>query len=154
MIPEFRRLAAHEQDLLYKAPFLVSILIAGADGKIDRNEVREAIRVVDQSFQSEDSSLARLMHTTTEDFEDKLKVLIRQYPKAAEQRNEMLVHELSGLNNLWPKFAREFAVEFYNLLLRIARHVAESSGGIMGIRSVGSEEARYVRLEMLKNPAD
>jgi hypothetical protein len=153
MILELKRLKTEEQDLIYRAPFLVSLLIAGADGTIDRKEVREAIRFAENSLIGMDSALARLMREITADFEDKLKVLIQYYPYEATQRNPLIVQELEGLNALWSRIDKTLAIGFYTLLLDIAHHIAESSGGVMGIRSVGSEEARYVRLNMIKNPA-
>ncbi len=153
MILELKRLKTEEQDLIYRAPFLVSLLIAGADGTIDRKEVREAIRFAENSLIGMDSALARLMREITADFEDKLKVLIQYYPYEATQRNPLIAQELEGLNALWSRIDKTLAIGFYTLLLDIAHHIAESSGGVMGIRSVGSEEARYVRLTMIKNPA-
>jgi hypothetical protein len=35
----------------------------------------------------------------------------------------------------------------------LAQEVASSSGGLLGIKSIGSEEARLVKLTMIKNPA-
>ncbi|MCU0358900.1 MAG: hypothetical protein MUE95_15140, partial [Cyclobacteriaceae bacterium] len=101
MILELKRLKTEEQDLIYRAPFLVSLLIAGADGTIDRKEVREAIRFAENSLIGMDTALARLMREITADFEDKLKVLIQYYPYEATQRNPLIAQELEGLNALW-----------------------------------------------------
>lgn len=153
MVAELRRLSSEELDLVYKAPFLVSLLIAGADDEIDRKEIKEAIRFAEESIREVGSSMALLFAEIAQDFEDKLKVLIQHYPYESAQRNPLLVSELSRLNTLWKKMDKKFASEFYSILIKIAEHIAESSGGVLGIRSVGSEEARYIRLSMINNPA-
>jgi len=45
MIPEFQTLESSETELMYKVPVLVTILVAGADHKIDKSEMKEAIMV-------------------------------------------------------------------------------------------------------------
>ena len=88
-----------------------------------------------------------------EDFEDKLKVLIQSFPPKAAQREPIIVDELTHLNQIFSKIDRQLASEFYQSLLEIARKTAESSGGLLGLKSVGEEEARFVNLPMIKNPA-
>jgi hypothetical protein len=46
-----------------------------------------------------------------------------------------------------------FASEFYKSLLEIASEIAKSSGGLLGLNSVGDEEAEHMGLSMLKDPA-
>ena len=43
MIQEFNSLSSTEIELMHKAPILVCILVAGADGHIDQSEIRKAI---------------------------------------------------------------------------------------------------------------
>ena len=45
MFSEFSHLTTSERELVFKAPLLVCILIAGADGKMDSKEVSEAIGI-------------------------------------------------------------------------------------------------------------
>jgi len=45
MIPELEHLRDDEIEALRKGPLLVSILIAGTDDNIDKNEVKQAISV-------------------------------------------------------------------------------------------------------------
>ena len=152
MVAELRRLTSGELELVYKAPFLVSLLIAGADNEIDRKEIKEAMRFAEDSIREVGSSMAVLFSEIAQDFEDKLKVLIQHYPHESAQRNPLLISELSQLNSIWKKMDKKFATEFYSILLKIAEHIAESSGGVLGIRSVGSEEAQFIRLSMINNP--
>jgi hypothetical protein len=132
---------------------LVCILIAGADGKIDRKEIKEALSFAEKRHRMTVSSVSVLFKELSQDFEDKLKSLIQSYPYETTQRNPLIVEELAGLNLIWRKVDSAFAQEFYKTLLSIAESIATSSGGLLGYKSVGSEEARYVKLGMIKNPA-
>jgi hypothetical protein len=151
MIPAFSDLNESEVELLLKAPILVCILIAGADGTIDKKEVKEAIAIA-SDLKHDTGVLSAYLHESAEDFEDKFKVIVQAYPYMADKRNPILVEELSQLNNLWPRLEYDFAHALYTMLLNIADKIANSSGGLLGIRSVDEDEARYIHLPMITSP--
>lgn len=153
MVKELRQLSAHELELVYKAPILVCILIAGADGEIDRKEIRESIRIAEENREGDNKSIGALFREIAQDFEDKLHVLLQQYPRDSVQRNPIIEGELAGLNALWPKVERKFAEEYYQLLLDITKTIAGSSGGVLGYGSVADEEARFLNLKMINKPS-
>lgn len=153
MIPAFDRLSDSEIELMLRAPLLTSILIAGADNDIDRKEIQEAIQVARKKANRSKASLADYYRHVGEDFEDKLKVVIQSFPVEATQRNPLIVEELTQLNEIFPKLNKSFATEFYSSLKDIAMKIASSSGGLLGLRSVGQEEAKYVNLPMIKDPS-
>jgi len=151
MIQPFDNLDDREIELMFKAPILVCILIAGADGTIDKSEINEAIIMARKETKSK-SSVTQYYQELSQDFEDKLKVLIQSYPFQASQRTQMILEELTALNAILPKLDRVFAQQFYGSLKKIAERIASSSGGLLGMNSVGSEEAKYIQLSMIRNP--
>lgn len=151
MVAELSKLSSSELELVYKAPLLVCILIAGADGNIDRKEIKKAINII-QKKQTGGDSVSVLVREIAQDFEDKLKVLEQSYPYEATQRTPLLTQELNSLNSLWARFPQDFAKRYYDILLMLAQEVAASSGGLLGIKSIGAEEAKLVKLTMIKNP--
>jgi hypothetical protein len=151
MISEFDKLNDTEKELMLKAPFLVCILIAGADGTIDKKEIREAIAVARTNNKTQ-GILAGYFKELSEDFEDKLKITIQSYPYESTQRTPLIVSELAELGNIWTKIKPDFAVCFYGSLKEIAAKIASSSGGLLGIKSIGDEEAKYIQLSMIKPP--
>lgn len=153
MVPELHNLTASEMELVYKAPVLVCILIAGADGKIDRKEIKEAIRLAEKRKNRSVSTVSDVFHEVAQDFEDKIKILLQNYPYEFTQRNPLIADELAQLNSVWPKIDRAFAEEYYNTLLGLAEKIAGSSGGLLGYNTIADEEARYIKLNMIKNPA-
>lgn len=153
MIPVFDKLSDSEIELMLRAPIVTCILIAGADNDIDRKEIQEAIQVARKKANKSKASLADFYRLVGEDFEDKLKVIIQSFPGDAAARNPVIAEELGQLNAIWPKIDRGFAADFYQSLRDVALKIASSSGGLLGLRSIGEEEAKYVKLPMIKDPS-
>ena len=152
MIPELKKLSADELEMLIKAPLLVSILIAGADGQIDRSEIKGAIQTTQKKAQG-NSALKAFYASVSEDFEDKLKVLIQGYPSSPGPRSVQIENELASLNLILTKVEGKLAQEIYQSLKSLALNTAKSSGGLFGFRSsIGPEEAKYVELPMIQPP--
>jgi hypothetical protein len=152
MIPEFHTLDDSEIELVLKAPILVCILIAGADGTIDRKEIKEAIAVTEQQKNS-NSILSPYFKIMADDFEDKIKIVLQAYPHQVDERNPVIIEELSGLNALWNRMDRKFSVAFYEMLLFLAGKIASSSGGLLGMRTVDAAEAKFLELPMVSDPS-
>ncbi len=150
MINEFEKLTDLEIELMLKAPVLVCILIAGADGTIDRKEIKEAIA---QTQKKKNVVLSGYLNEVSQDFEDKLKVLIQSYPYEATQRTSILVEELQQLNGIWKKMDKGFSIQVYKMLRELAEKIASSSGGLWGMKTVTDEEAKYLHLPMIQDPA-
>jgi len=153
MIPAFDNLTDAEMERMLRAPLLTCILIAGADNNIDRKEIQEAIQVARKKANKSKASLMEFYQLVGEDFEDKLKIVLQSFPVEATQRNPLIIEELSMLNEIFPKLSKAFATEFYSSLKDLALKIASSSGGLLGLNSIGHEEARYVNLPMIQNPA-
>lgn len=150
MIKEFDKLTDSETELMLKAPVLVCILIAGADGTIDKKEIKEAIA---QTQRKTKASLSNYLKEVSQDFEDKIKILIQSYPYESTQRNPILIDELGQLNGIWKKLDNGFASQVYQMLIELAQKIASSSGGLWGMKTVANEEAKYVRLPMISDPS-
>lgn len=153
MIAAFDNLSDSEVEAMLRSPLLVCILIAGADGTIDRKEIQEAVAVSRKKSNKSKATLLEFYRMVNEDFEDKLKVVMQSLPAQAQERNKIVVEELSRINQIWPKLDKTFAKDFHGSLKYIAEKIAESSGGLLGIKSIGEEEERYVELPMIKPPA-
>ena len=151
MVKELSKLKDSEVELMLKAPILLCILIAGADGTIDRKEIKEAINVV--ARKKDKSIFDSYFKEISQDFEDKFKILLQGYPYESTQRNPILIEELTQLNPILKKLDKLFSKPFYDMLKELAEKIAGSSGGFWGMMSVGSQEAKYIRLPMLEDPA-
>jgi uncharacterized protein with von Willebrand factor type A (vWA) domain len=153
MIPVFDKLSDSEIDAMLRAPLVACILIAGADGNVDRKEIQKAIHHTQRSATKAKSSVVDYFREVEQDFEDKLKIVLQSLPVDVHQRNSLIVEELTHLNSILPKLTEKFATEFYNRMRDLAHEVAHSSGGVLGMNKLGDEEEQYVELPMLKKPA-
>lgn len=151
MIPEFQQLNDTEAELVLKAPVLVCILIAGADGDIDEKEINEAISVIKKQQRGE-TILSEFFAEIGEDFEDKIRILIQSYPYDAEERCSLISDELRQLSLLWPSLGQPFSLAYYDMLKSLAEKIAASSGGLWGINTITPEEAQYISLPMIEAP--
>jgi len=153
MIQEFNSLSSEETDLMYKAPFLIIILIAGADDKIDKQEMKQAVAISKLKLKRARRDLVEYYNEMGQDFEDKLKIFIHDLPKDTDERNEEISTELAKLNDILPKLDKKFAINYYESMKDWAVKIAESSGGVFGFMSVGYEESKVLDLKMIKDPS-
>jgi len=151
MQKDLEKLSASELELILKAPILVCILIAGADNRIDQSEIKSAIHLA-KSAQKK-AGVSEIFRMAAEDFEDKFKIILQSLPGDAEQRNPLISQELAMLNPIFLKLRKTFTLEYFRCLLFVAKRIAESSGGMLGIHAVGEEEAKLLSLPMIKDPA-
>lgn len=153
MINEFNHLKAEEINLMYKAPVLVTILIAGADDTIDHAEMKEARELAKLKQTKENEVLKEYYKAIGDSFEDELKRHISLLPRDTTERNKIIIDELTKLNFILPKLSQKFAVNFYTHLKDLAKKIAEASGGVLGYMAVGKEESEFIELDMIKDPS-
>ena len=153
MIAELEPLREDEIDVVLKAPVYVAILIAGADGNIDKSERKEAINVARNKQTRSREQLGEYYKAVGEAFEDNFNKLIDALPSGTEERNSEITKELRKLNFILPKVDKNFAIKLHASLKELAKKIAESSGGVLGYLSVGYEEAKLMELKMIKDPA-
>lgn len=153
MIKEFEKLREEEIEIMLKAPVLVSVLIAGADGTIDKAEVKEAVAIARGKQSRAREQLVDYYKLVGETFESKFNEMITNFPQKPEERNPMIIAELKRLNRILPKVEKNFAVKFYASLKDLAKKIAEASGGVLGYLSVSYEEAKLMELNMINDPS-
>ncbi|NQZ75673.1 MAG: hypothetical protein HRT61_06110 [Ekhidna sp.] len=150
MIPEFEPLREDEIQVLLKSPVYVAILIAGADGTIDKSERKEAIEVARNKQSRAREQLADFYKEVGEQFEANFNQLIDELPSGTEPRVSAITTELRKLNFILPKIDKNFAIKLIASLKDLAKKIAEASGGVLGYLSISYEEARLMELKMLK----
>ena len=153
MINYLDPLSEEEKLFLQKAPVLVAILIAGADNKIDKSEIKEALRISRYKPIKARILLKDFYSSIGDEFEYNLIEEIASLPREARKRTPVIVEELKKLNSILPKLDRKFAIQFYESMKDIAEKIAKASGGVLGYISVDYEESKLMELKMIKNPA-
>lgn len=153
MITEFENLETEEQDLMFNLPIYVSVLVAGADGTIDSNELQKAVSLANSKASKARKQLLDYYSVVNQNFEDKLKMAIANLPNGVREREASLIDKLSSSNPVFDKLDKAFAVKLYASLKDMAKQVAEASGGVFGYMSVGYEESKVVDLKMIEDPS-
>ena len=154
MIKEFNTLRDDEIEVLLKAPVLVSILIAGADDKIDKTEIHQAVEIANSKQSRAREQLIDYYREVGKDFKEKFEALVNEMPDSPEGRAEIITKELRKLNFIFPKIDKKFAIKLHASLKDMAKKIAEASGGILGYMSVSYEEAKLMELSMIDDPSD
>ena len=153
MIAEFENLTEEEASLTLKAPALVCVLIAGADGKIDSKEIEEAILVSRIKQTRARKALIEYYREVGIHFQEQLSQLIKTMPEDAKKRSAAVTKELEKLNPILKKVDKVFAVKLHASLKDVAKKIAEASGGVLGLMKVSYEESKLVDLRMIKDPS-
>lgn len=153
MIEELKNLREDEIEVLMKSPILVAVLIAGADSKIDKGEIEQAVKVAESKQSRAREQLLSFYKEVGTDFEAKLNHAIAELPSGVDERNDAISKELRKLNHILPKLDQPYAIKLHASLKDMAKKIAEASGGVLGYMSVSYEEAKLMDLPMLDDPA-
>ncbi len=153
MIKYFDYLNEDEIEMMFRTPLFVAILIAGADDKFDKKEIREAVNISKFKQSKSRELLKDYYKIIGEDFEGKLMEEIDSLPSKARKRNPIIIEELEKLNKILPKLNRTFALQFYESIKDIAKKIVTASGGILGYITIHYQEQKLIDLKMIKEPS-
>ncbi len=146
----FNNLSKEEYALLKDAIPQITILIAGADGKISPDETAWAEKVTGIRTYSSAEEHQDFYREVGETFQTRLDQLISELPEDVGARTSRISETLSGLNAILHKLELKNAAQLYNELRSFAGHVARSSGGFLKFWSVSAEEKKLIDLPMLE----
>lgn len=149
-IKEFHNLSEEEVALMNKMPALITLLIAGADDKVDDEEKKWAAAVVNYRRITGDELLFDYYENVEDTFEMQLLDMIKGYPEGHEKRTKILVEEISAVNEVLPKVNEKYAQSLVSSWKSLAKQVAKASGGFLGFNSVSKQEEEFLGLDMIK----
>ncbi|MGZ4033918.1 MAG: hypothetical protein ACXVPU_10760 [Bacteroidia bacterium] len=127
----FENLNASEKEMLLKFPAYISLLAANADGKMDENEKKEAIRLTHIKTYSVPSELSDFYREAEKVFEKNIRQLDEQLPMDKETRKEAIKSELSKLKNIFIKLGREYSSLLKQSIRSYMDHVSESHSNLV-----------------------
>ncbi len=145
----FKRLSEEEYALLKDAIPQITILVAGADGKISPKETSWAQKVTNIRSYSVEEEYQKFYADVGEMFQGRLDQLIEELPQDVEARSAIISETLSGLNHVLHKLEPKHAAHIYDELKSFARHVARASGGFLKFWSISAEEKKWIGLPMI-----
>ncbi|MEM6631683.1 MAG: hypothetical protein AAF694_18545 [Bacteroidota bacterium] len=136
-----------ERAALVAAPACITVLIAGADKKIDKSEKTWASKVVTYRTFTSDPMLNAYYTLVKDSFQDNLSHFLDKW--TPEEGETTLSQTLSSLSPILSSMDVEFSQHLKASWRSLAKEVAEASGGFLGIGSVSAEEKRLIELDML-----
>ncbi|MDF1699018.1 MAG: hypothetical protein P1U56_24410 [Saprospiraceae bacterium] len=149
MTDNFKVLSDEEFDKLKDAISLITVYIAGADGKIDSNELEWAEKVTSIRSYSETYGLKLFYEEVGLDFNDRVSNYILTLD-TLELRNSTVEAKLAELNPILKKLDPRIGAQTYKSLISFAKHVAKASGGFLGFFSIGPDEKAVLDLKMIE----
>lgn len=152
MLEQFESLSTADRQVMMDVIPLVTILISGADGKIDSREKKWAEKMTEIRSYTADKPLLPYYQEVGKTFNDRMNELLSELPAGQEERQIAISDRLAKLNDVFPKLDSYYARNFYNSILSFSEHVAKSSGGFLGFFSVSDAEESWVKLPMIKKP--
>ncbi|MFK8008657.1 MAG: hypothetical protein AB8H03_20025 [Saprospiraceae bacterium] len=150
MIQQFNNLTKQEASKMLNAIPLITILIAGADDKIDYNEKKWANKLANIRTFSNPNELHDYYSFIGIDFAERLNKNIDELPNNTAARQQKISEQLAELNTIFPKLDSPFGPKLYASCLSFAKHVANASGGFLGFNRISKTEKEWITLPMLE----
>ncbi len=128
----------------------ITILIAGADGNIDKNELAWAEKIVQIRTYTGAEGFEDFHNQVNAELPAKITALMASLPKDPKSRSEVISNVLSELNPILASLDPSDAFYLYKGYTALASRIAKASGGILAFFSIGPEEKKWVGLPMIK----
>ena len=150
MLDTFKGITEQEKRQLIDAIAQITILIAGADGDINRKETSWAKKLARIRSYASNKKLNEFYRIVGKTFCNDLERMRSSLPDDTNARNKVLVEQLSHLNGLLSKLPFTMRLALYESYTSFAKHVAEASGGFFRFMSISGEEKKLMNLPMLQ----
>ncbi len=151
MIPGFEKLSEIQFQTTKDALAWITVLIAGADGKIDQEEKDWAEKVTKIRAYNNPGQLTAFYESVGASYKETLDKLIANAPEDVSQRQAILTRKLEQLNEILPLLDNNMGYHLLKSYKSFAKHVAKASGGFLGFMSVSNAEAKLIDLPMLNH---
>ncbi len=149
MTEHFKVLNDEEYKSLTDAISLITLLIAGADGDVEKTELDWATKITNIRSYALPEHLNDFYKDVGSDFTERLDHYTHVTSSAVTMRMGEISDKLAKLNPILAKLPQELGATIYKSYTSFAKHVAKSSGGFLGFFSVGPEEEKWISLPML-----
>ncbi len=145
----FSSISEAQKGKLKDALGLITILVAGADGTIDEQELNWAEKLTHIRTYAEPVELNDFYKDVEADFDDRFKTLLNEFSSETSERAEEISKRLSDLNEILNCLSNPVAYRLYSSFTSFAKHIAKASGGFLRFGSISSEEKQWINLPML-----
>ncbi len=145
----FSGISEEQRVKLKDALGLITILVAGADGTIDEQELNWAEKLTHIRTYAEPVELNDFYKEVEADFYDRYKSMLSELSSDISTREGEISSRLGDLNGILNCLSNPVAYQLYTSFTSFAKHIAKASGGFLRFGSISSEEKRWINLPML-----
>lgn len=138
-----------QKETLIDAVSWITILIAGADGNIEKEELEWAKKITQIRAYKYPQALENFYSEVGKTFQSKIDNLVSELPKDVKARTSALSEKLATLNPILATLDNETAYSLYKSYTSFADHIAKSHGGFLRFFSVSVEEKKLIGLPMV-----
>lgn len=149
MDQDLAALSPEEVDQLTQAYGYITVLIAGADGKIDEDELSWAEKIAQIRTYAGDERLQDFHNTVNGTIASQIKEFITALPTDPASRNAVISEKLAKLNPILSSLDTSIGAYLYKGYVSFAERIAKSSGGFLSFFTIGPEEKKWIGLPML-----
>lgn len=142
-------LTAEEISLLKDAHAYITVLIAGADGNIDADELSWADKIAQIRTFAGDERLKEFHEAVNQELHAKIQQVMAELPKEADNRNQIISGKLAQLNPVLAALHPSIGSYLYKGYVSFAERIAKASGGMLSFFTIGPEERKWIGLPML-----
>lgn len=136
---------------LKSAPTLITILVAGADGTIDSQELNWAEKLTHiRSYADANEGLNEFYASIEPTFGDSLDEMLKTLPESQSERETTITKKLADLNKVLSVLDNSTAFSLYKSFTSFAEHIAKASGGFLRFGSISSDEKKWISLPMIE----
>ncbi|MDA0777546.1 MAG: hypothetical protein O3C19_00600 [Bacteroidetes bacterium] len=152
MLYQLQNLSEEERIVVQQSPVWVTLLIACADHDIDEAEIDRAKEIVQIKSFATQNDVKHLYKDLDSHIDQEIDNALRSLPANGNERLDLLEEHIAKLNKILPKLDSTYASQLYDSLLSLAVSVAQSEGGVFGIKRISQDEKKYIHLPMLHKP--
>ncbi|MEO6132961.1 MAG: hypothetical protein ABIQ02_14025 [Saprospiraceae bacterium] len=127
----------------------ITILIAGADGKVDQKEISWAEKLAHIRTYAGDERLKAFHEEVDRNLHSRIETLLTELPSDVRQRSTVISEKLSQLNYILGSLDPYIGAYLYKGYVSFAERTAKSSGGFLSFFSISPEEKKWIGLPML-----
>ncbi len=131
MIKQLEKLTKQEQELLFKAPVLVSVLAASGDHEIDKKEKAEAIKLAHLKTFTANSLLISYYKEVEKNFNTYFDEATKKYAPFDDEKRKALKAEITVLDTVIKKLDEDFARVLHKSLTGYAEHVRMADASLL-----------------------
>ncbi len=130
MIPQFEKLNLYEEELLLKAPVLLSVLASCSGNSINKIQKADAIKLAHIKTFTAIPELQPYFKEAEKNFKELFEVTAEQYYPFDEQKRNLIKKEIAKVQEIIKKLEPRYAMALTKSLERYAGHVKRATHSV------------------------